>query len=65
LDATYADHVPYVKKVPTPSAGSIKTVLEQLAVTDPKARRARPQDFYDGSIIAELEQEGFFTHVWR
>jgi hypothetical protein len=39
LDATYDDHVPYVKKVPTPSAGSIKTVLEQLAVTDPKARR--------------------------
>ena len=65
LDATYDDHVPYVKKVPTPSAGSIKTVLEQLAVTDPKARSARPQDFYDGSIIAELEQEGFFTQVWR
>lgn len=65
LDATYDDHVPYVKKVPTPSAGSIKTVLEQLAVTDPKARSARPQDFYDGSIVAELEQEGFFTQVWR
>lgn len=65
LNATYDDHVPYVKKVPTPSAGSIKTVLEQLAMSDPKARSARPQDFYDGSIIAELEQEGFFTQVWR
>jgi NitT/TauT family transport system substrate-binding protein len=65
LDATYDDHVPYVKKIPAPSAGSIKTVLEQLVVSDPKARSARPQDFYDGSIIAELEQEGFFSQVWR
>src|ERR1041384_4361285 len=64
LDATYDDHVPYVKKIPAPSAGSIKTVLEQLAVTDPKARNARPQDFYDGSIVAELQQEGFFSQVW-
>jgi len=65
LDATYDDHVPYVKKIPAPSAGSIKTVLEQLAVTDPKARSARPQDFFDGSIVAELQQEGFFSQVWR
>ena len=65
LDATYDDHVPYVKKIPLPSPGSIRTVLEQLAVSDPKARSARPQDFYDGSIIAELEQEGFFSQVWR
>jgi hypothetical protein len=39
--------------------------LEQLAMSDPKARSARPQDFYDGSIITELEQEGFFNQVWR
>ncbi|HEY1234058.1 MAG TPA: ABC transporter substrate-binding protein [Candidatus Binatia bacterium] len=65
LEATYDDHVPYVKKIPTPSAGSIRTVLEQLAMSDPKARSARPQDFYDGSIITELEQEGFFNQVWR
>ncbi|HEY1236603.1 MAG TPA: ABC transporter substrate-binding protein, partial [Candidatus Binatia bacterium] len=65
LEATYEDHVPYIKKIPTPSAGSIKTVLEQLALSDPKAGSARPQDFYDGSIIAELEQDGFFSQVWR
>jgi NitT/TauT family transport system substrate-binding protein len=65
LETTYDDYVPYVKKIPTPSPGSIKTVLEQLAATDPKARSARPQDFFDGSIIAELEKEGFFNQVWR
>ena len=65
LEATYDDYAPYVKKIPVPTPGSIKTVLEQLSVTDPKARNARPQDFIDGSVISELEQQGFFKQVWR
>lgn len=65
LEATYDDYAPYVKKIPTPSAGSIKTVLEQLSATDPKAKSARPQEFIDGSIVSELEQQGFFKQVWR
>jgi ABC-type nitrate/sulfonate/bicarbonate transport system substrate-binding protein len=65
LDATYDDYTPYVKKIPMPAVGSIKTVLEQLSATDAKAKTARPQDFIDTSIISELEQEGFFKQVWR
>ena len=65
LEATYDDYAPYVKKIPSPAAGSIKTVLEQMAPTEPKARTARPQEFVDGSIITELEQQGFFKQVWR
>lgn len=65
LDATYDDYTPYVKKIPMPTASSIKTVLEQLSASDPKARTARPQDFIDGSVISELEQEGFFKQIWR
>jgi len=65
LEATYDDYAPYVKKIPTPTPGSIKTVLEQLSVTDPKARSARPQEFIDGSVVSELEQQGFFKQIWR
>jgi len=65
LEATYDDYAPYVKKIPSPTAGSIKTVLEQLSVTDPKARTTRPQEFIDASIVSELEQQGFFKQVWR
>ena len=65
LEATYDDYVPYVKKIPTPSPGSVKTVLEQLAATDPKAKSARPQEFIDGSVVSELEQQGFFKQIWR
>ncbi len=65
LEATYDDYAPYIKKVPVPTTGSIKTVLEQLSATDSKARSARPQDFIDGSVMAELEREGFFQQIWR
>jgi len=65
IEATYDDYAPYINKVPAPKAGSIKTVLEQLSATDPRARAARSQDFIDGSVISELEQEGFFQKVWR
>lgn len=65
LEATYDDYAPYVKKIPMPSVGSIKTVLEQLSAADPKAKTALPQDFIDPSVVAELEQEGFFKQLWR
>lgn len=65
LDATYDDYTPYVKKIPAPAVGSIKTVLEQLSAAEPKAKTARAQDFIETSIVADLEQEGFFKQVWR
>lgn len=65
LDATYDDYTPYVKKIPAPAVGSVRTVLEQLSAGDPKAKTARPQDFIDTSVVSELEQEGFFKQVWR
>jgi len=65
LEATYDDYAPYVKKIPRPTAASIKTVLDQLSAVDPKARNARPGDFFDGSVVADLEQQGFFKQIWR
>ena len=41
-------------------AFAIKTVLEQLSASDPKARSAKPQEFFDRSSVEELKQKGFF-----
>ena len=65
LEATYDDYAPYLKKIPKPAPESIKTVLDQLAASDPKARTAKPQDFIDRSIVEELEQKGFYQQLWR
>jgi NitT/TauT family transport system substrate-binding protein len=65
LEATYDDYAPYLKKVPEPTSESIKTVLEQLSASDPKARIAKPQEFFDRSIVEELKQKGFFQQIWH
>jgi NitT/TauT family transport system substrate-binding protein len=65
LEATYDDYAPYLKKVPEPTPESIKTVLEQLSASEPKARNAKPSDFIDRSIVEELKQKGFFQQLWR
>lgn len=65
LEATYDDYAPYIRKIPAPTSGAIRTVLEQLSATDSRARAARPESFIDGSVVADLEREGFFRRVWR
>jgi len=44
---------------------AIRTVLEQLSASDPKARSAKPQEFFDRSIVEEPKQKGFFQQIWR
>jgi len=63
LEATYDDYAPYVKQRPLPTASSVQTVLDQLAPTDPRARAARPQEFIDPSVIAELDRETVFRNA--
>ena len=46
-------------------AFAIKTVLEQLSASDPKARSAKPQEFFDRSIVEEPKQKAFFQQIWR
>jgi len=51
LEATYDDYAPYLKKIPAPSPGSIKTVLEQLSL---ETRRLRPRALVISSMAVSL-----------
>ena len=42
-------------------AFAIKTVLEQLSASDPKARSAKPQEFFDRSIVEEPNRKDSFS----
>jgi ABC-type nitrate/sulfonate/bicarbonate transport system substrate-binding protein len=65
LEPMYNAHAPYLRKIPVPTPESIKRVLQELAVNDWRALGFPPEDYIDGSIITELEREGFFQRVWR
>ena len=63
LDETYRRYAPKIPKIPYPTSGSIRQALESLS--DPKAHEARPEEFYNDSILRALEREGFIDRLYR
>lgn len=55
----------YVPRVPYPTPEPFKTVLAQIAETDPKAASAKPESFIEPRFIQELEREGFIQRLWQ
>jgi hypothetical protein len=54
----------FVEKVPLVKAKAFQVTLEQIALKNPKAKQAKPEDFFDNSLVQELVNEGFFTTLW-
>jgi len=54
----------YVEKVPYNTREGIQEILNQLSVTNPKAKTARPEAFYDDRFVKELETAGFYKQLW-
>ncbi|MBI3079417.1 MAG: ABC transporter substrate-binding protein [Deltaproteobacteria bacterium] len=64
LDAVYKYAVDYIDKVPYVVQEGIQEVLTQVAVKNPKARTAKPEEFYDNRYVKELETAGFYKQLW-
>ena len=54
----------FVEKVPLVKPKAFQVTLEQIALKNPKAKQAKPEDFFDNSLVQELVNEGFFTSLW-
>lgn len=48
-----------------PSLEGLKTVLEDVAERDPKAKAAKPEQFADLSFIRELDQSGYIDGLYK
>ena len=64
LDETYRLFAPKIPKIPYPTLAGFRLALESLS-EDPRARTARPEEFYDDSILRALEKEGFIQQLYR
>ena len=63
LEETHKEYRELIESVPYTSRRGIETILAELAVSDPKARQAKPDDFVDMRFVAELEKDGFFKKL--
>ena len=64
LDETYNLFAPKMPRIPYPTPGGFRLALESLS-DEPRARTAKPDEFYDDSILRNLEREGFFQQLYR
>jgi NitT/TauT family transport system substrate-binding protein len=53
-----------IPRVPRPSPEALKTVIDQVAETDPRAKSLRPEQLIDGRFFQELDKEGFIQGLW-
>ncbi|HUK40397.1 MAG TPA: ABC transporter substrate-binding protein [Candidatus Acidoferrales bacterium] len=64
VEAVYRYALDYVEKIPYNTREGIQEILNQLSVTNPKAKTARPETFYDDRFVKELETSGFYKQLW-
>ncbi|HEY7167939.1 MAG TPA: ABC transporter substrate-binding protein [Candidatus Binatia bacterium] len=64
LSASYDESIDAIEKQGTLVEAGVQVLISEQAKTDPKAKTAKPSDFLDGTIISELNKEGFIKQLW-
>jgi NitT/TauT family transport system substrate-binding protein len=64
-DAVYQYAADYVDKIPYNTREGVQEVLNQIAPRNPKAKTAKPEEFYDDRFVKELDGQGFYKQLWK
>ena len=66
LEQTYREvSLKVLPEKPYPTLPGIQTILDELAVKNPKLKAARPEDFVDMSFVRKLDDEKFFDRLYK
>jgi hypothetical protein len=55
----------YMLKVPLTTVEAMKSVLDDLAARNPKAKEADPKKFFDDSFVRQMQANGFIDALYR
>jgi NitT/TauT family transport system substrate-binding protein len=64
LERAYRSYAPIFREAPYPDADGVKTYLDDLARTNPKAAATDPKSFVDPSFVRDLEKSGFIKQLY-
>ena len=64
LEGTLQYAYDFVEKVPLVKREAFQVTLDESAKKNPKAKQAKPEQFYDNTLEQELVKEGFFASLW-
>jgi len=65
LERAYKDYSNAFPEIPYPTPDGVKTLLDDMARTNPKASAADPKTFVDPSLIKELESSGYIKQLYK
>jgi hypothetical protein len=43
---------------------SLQAILDEVAQTDARAKKIKPQDLVDSRYLDDMEKSGFFDQIW-
>jgi NitT/TauT family transport system substrate-binding protein len=64
LDGSIQYGYDFMEKIPLVKPAAFQVTLDQIARTNPKAKQAKPDQFFDNTLVQELIDEGFFAKLW-
>jgi NitT/TauT family transport system substrate-binding protein len=64
LDGSIKYGLDFIEKVPFVTTAAFQVTLDEVARSNPKAKQAKPQQFFDNSLVQEVVDEGLFTKLW-
>lgn len=64
LDGSIQYGYDFMEKIPLVKAEAFQVTLDQIAKSNPKAKQAKPEQFFDNTLVQELINEGFFAKLW-
>jgi ABC-type nitrate/sulfonate/bicarbonate transport system substrate-binding protein len=64
LASTVDFYAPKLARVPYPTVGGIRFVLEQIAAQNPKAQGVDPETLMDVAFVKRLEESGFIKNLY-
>jgi ABC-type nitrate/sulfonate/bicarbonate transport system substrate-binding protein len=50
---------------PYPTLAGVKTILDETALRNPKAKGLKPEDFVDSSFVKKVDDEGLFERLYK
>jgi len=64
LDGSIQYAFDFMEKIPLVKPQGFQVTLDQTARNNPKAKQAKPEQFFDNSVVKELIDEGYFAKLW-
>jgi NitT/TauT family transport system substrate-binding protein len=64
LASTVDFYAPKLQRVPYPTVGGLKFVLDQVAIRDPRGKNFSPETFMDLRFVKQLEDSGFIKGLY-